>query len=94
MPLWKTRILILFTSLTYCRSYIPEVVEVEPEEDSEEERANAVTNLPSGIYDRLVICKKYINGQCTLTTCPHAHPHLRDRAKVTHMRYSRLHICP
>lgn len=68
------------------RSYIPEVVELEPEDDPEEERANAVTSLPSGIYDRLVVCKKFVNGQCTLTTCPHAHPHLRDRAKITYMR--------
>lgn len=75
-----------FDTIIEDRSYLPVTIEPETEEDLEEQRVNAITSLPSGIYDRLVVCKKYLNGQCTLTTCPHAHPHIRDEAKITHMR--------
>jgi hypothetical protein len=33
---------------------------------------------------KLVVCEKFKNGECTLTTCPFAHPGLRDSAKIYH----------
>lgn len=31
---------------------------------------------------RLLVCQKFLDGQCSLTTCPFAHPGLRDEAKI------------
>mmetsp|Transcript_10907 Transcript_10907/g.16624 ORF Transcript_10907/g.16624 Transcript_10907/m.16624 type:complete len:1070 (-) Transcript_10907:229-3438(-) len=42
--------------------------------------------LAPEIKDMLQVCKPYLNHTCALTTCPHAHPHIRDKAKVTYAR--------
>jgi hypothetical protein len=31
---------------------------------------------------KLLVCPQYIEGKCTLTTCPFAHPGLRDQARI------------
>jgi hypothetical protein len=37
--------------------------------------------------NRLRVCKGFLEGTCSLTTCPRAHPHLRDKAKLTWLRF-------
>ena len=37
--------------------------------------------------NQLQVCKGFLEGECTLTTCPHAHPHIRDKAKLTWLRF-------
>ena len=76
-----------------CRSYQPvEVAAPLPEEDTS---SVAVTlsnlSLPE-LRDKLQVCKEYLKHNCSLTTCPYAHPHIRDKAKVFYMRCDRV-IC-
>lgn len=38
---------------------------------------------------RMLVCPKFLTGKCTLTTCPLAHPGLRDSAPVRKRRQSK-----
>lgn len=35
---------------------------------------------------KLLVCVRYMKGLCTKTTCPRAHPGVRDRAEIFYMR--------
>jgi hypothetical protein len=40
------------------------------------------------VGNRLQVCKGFLDGKCTLTTCPKAHPHVRDKAKLTWLKFT------
>lgn len=46
-----------------------------------------LTGQDSESANRLQVCQGYLEGTCSLTTCDKAHPHLRDKAKLSWLRF-------
>jgi hypothetical protein len=39
-------------------------------------------NQSDDMFERLLVCQRFLRKECTKTTCPFAHPGIRDAAKV------------
>jgi hypothetical protein len=59
--------------------------------------SSSVSDSASGMSvsegQRLQVCGKYQRGECTLLSCPLAHPGVRDNADIFHCRCVRRLAC-
>lgn len=66
--------------------------EDEQQEENVVAEANKVLSAKSWLWDakeigeKMQVCRRYLKHQCTKTTCPLAHPGVRDTAAVNHAR--------
>ncbi len=58
------------------------------ESDTESQDGEGSSSASSG--RKLPVCEKYLRNECSLLSCPSAHPGLRDDATIMHCRHAIL----
>lgn len=53
-----------------------------PPDDGRDKDQESSVGGDGGVLSKLLVCPQFIEGTCSLTTCPYAHPGIRDSAKI------------